>query len=123
LATNGRDAMPNGGVLSIETARIEVNAVNPRPVGTDLAPGSYVRLTVRDTGHGMDKETQRHLFEPFFTTKEVGKGTGLGLPSVYGGVQQNHGSIVVESEVGQGSTFSIYLPRLERPNLLESRQA
>ena len=123
LATNARDAMPSGGVLLIETARVEVSAVDQRLVGTNLAPGSYVRLTVKDTGQGMSKETKRHLFEPFFTTKEVGKGTGLGLPSVYGGVQQNHGSIVVESEIGQGSTFSIYLPRLDRPNLLESRHA
>ena len=123
LATNARDAMPTGGVLWIETARVEVTAMDKRLVGADMTPGSYVRLSVRDTGQGMNKETQRHLFEPFFTTKEVGKGTGLGLPSVYGGVQQNHGSIVVESEVGQGSTFSIYLPRLERPNLLESRHA
>ena len=123
LATNARDAMPTGGVLCIETARVEVTATDKRLVGADLTPGSYVRLSVKDTGQGMNKETQRHLFEPFFTTKEVGKGTGLGLPSVYGGVQQNHGSIVVESEVGQGSTFSIYLPRLERPNLLESRHA
>ena len=123
LATNARDAMPTGGVLWIETARVEVTAMDKRLGGAGMTPGSYVRLSVRDTGQGMNKETQRHLFEPFFTTKEVGKGTGLGLPSVYGGVQQNHGSIVVESEVGQGSTFSIYLPRLERPNLLESRHA
>jgi PAS domain S-box-containing protein len=123
LATNARDAMPTGGVLWIGTARVEVTAMDKRLGGAGMTPGSYVRLSVRDTGQGMNKETQRHLFEPFFTTKEVGKGTGLGLPSVYGGVQQNHGSIVVESEVGQGSTFSIYLPRLERPNLLESRHA
>jgi two-component system, cell cycle sensor histidine kinase and response regulator CckA len=121
LATNARDAMPNGGVLSISTARVEVTPMDQRPGGAGLAPGSYVRLAVKDTGQGMDKETQQHLFEPFFTTKQVGKGTGLGLPSVYGGVEQNHGSIVVESVVGQGSTFSIYLPRVERPNLLESR--
>jgi CheY-like chemotaxis protein len=82
-----------------------------------------VRLAVKDTGQGMDNETQQHLFEPFFTTKQIGKGTGLGLPSVYGGVQQNHGRIVVASEVGQGSTFSIYLPRLERPEQAETGSA
>jgi PAS domain S-box-containing protein len=123
LATNARDAMPNGGVLSISTSRVDVTALDQGPGGAGLVPGPYVRFAVKDTGQGMDKDTQQHLFEPFFTTKQIGKGTGLGLPSVYGCVQHNHGGIVVESEVGQGSTFSIYLPRVERPNMLESRKA
>jgi PAS domain S-box-containing protein len=121
LATNARDAMPNGGILTIETARVELSAMDQGLGGAGLTPGTYVRISVKDTGHGMDPETQQHLFEPFFTTKQIGKGTGLGLPSVYGGVQQNHGRIVVSSELGHGSTFAIYLPRLERPNLVEPR--
>jgi len=120
LATNARDAMPNGGVLSIETARVEVVA-DRQPWKQGPPAGSYVRLVVRDTGHGMDAETQQHLFEPFFTTKQNGMGTGLGLSSVYAGVQQNRGQIFVESELGKGTTFSIYLPRIESANSLESR--
>ena len=114
LATNARDAMPDGGRLMVETARIEVlpDRQSPYP---DLAQGSYVRLVVRDTGHGMDSNTQRHLFEPFFTTKTKGKGTGLGLSSVYGCVEQNRGRIFVSSEPGRGAAFSIYLPRIEPP--------
>src|SRR6266481_1260604 len=84
-------------------------------------PGSYVRIVVKDTGQGMDAETQRHLFEPFFTTKQGGKGTGLGLSSVYGGVEQNHGQVFVTSELGIGTTFSIFLPRIENPKSSESR--
>jgi PAS domain S-box-containing protein len=113
LATNARDAMPDGGVLTIESGRVDV------PEGGDehpeLTPGSYVRLVVCDTGHGMNAETKQRLFEPFYTTKAQGKGTGLGLASVYGGVEQNHGRIFVLSEIGQGSTFEIYLPRIEAP--------
>lgn len=106
LATNARDAMPNGGVLSIETSRIQVTT--PSELG--LPPGWYLRLIVCDSGHGMDAQTQQHLFEPFFTTKATGKGTGLGLSSVYGGVEQNRGRILVNSQVGKGTSFSIYLP-------------
>ena len=120
LATNARDAMPNGGVLSIQTARVEVVA-DRQPWKQGPPAGSYVRLVVRDTGYGMDAETQQHLFEPFFTTKQNSKGTGLGLLSVYGGVEQNRGQIFVESELGKGTTFSIYLPRIESANSLESR--
>jgi two-component system cell cycle sensor histidine kinase/response regulator CckA len=118
LATNARDAMPDGGVLTIEAARVEIGGGTVVP-HRDLTPGSYVRLTVRDIGSGMDMETQQRLFEPFFTTKPRGKGTGLGLSSVYGGVEQNGGWIFVDSELGRGSSFSIYFPRVERPDQLE----
>src|SRR5204863_5336476 len=97
---------------SIETSRVDIASYR-QSIHPDLPPGSYSRLLVRDTGDGMDAETQQHIFEPFFTTKQTGKGTGLGLSSVYGGVQQNHGKIFVSSEVGIGTVFSIYLPRLE----------
>ncbi len=107
LATNARDAMPAGGVLTIATSHVDVK---PAAQSGELPAGSYIRLTVADTGIGMDAATQQHLFEPFFTTKEKGKGTGLGLSSVYGGVQHNGGTIMVESKVGQGSSFSIFLP-------------
>jgi PAS domain S-box-containing protein len=109
LATNARDAMGKGGVLSISTACVQV-AKGVESSIIDLPDGKYVCLTVRDTGHGMDANTKQHLFEPFFTTKEKGKGTGLGLCSVYGGVQHNRGRIFVTSEVGKGTVFSIYLP-------------
>ena len=114
LATNARDAMPEGGTLLITTSQVEI-PVNRLPQQPELAPGSYVRLLVRDSGHGMDSETQQHLFEPFFTTKGQGKGTGLGMSSVYGSVEQNRGRIFVESKLGKGTTFSIYLPRHEEP--------
>ncbi|MCW5982047.1 MAG: response regulator [Bryobacteraceae bacterium] len=121
LATNARDAMPNGGVLSIETACVD--AVADRDARRAHVPlGAYVRLLVRDTGYGMDVETQQHIFEPFFTTKQTGKGTGLGLSSVYGAVEQNQGFISVESEIGSGTTFSIYLPRFERTQPSESQR-
>ena len=107
LVTNARDAMPKGGTLSIATNRVEIDTESQTH---DLSPGNYVCLTVTDTGHGMDSETLQHLFEPFFTTKEKGKGTSLGLSSVYGGVQHNGGQIFVSSELGHGSVFSIYIP-------------
>ena len=109
LATNARDAMSGGGVLSIATSRVDVGPENAHE-HPDVAHGNYVCLTVSDTGHGMDAKTLQHLFEPFFTTKEKGKGTGLGLSSVYGGVQHNGGSISVRSELGNGTVFSIYVP-------------
>ncbi len=109
LALNASQAMPDGGVLRIETSRIEI------PVDADSSsgspePGFYVCLAVADSGVGMDRETQGRIFEPFFTTKEVGAGTGLGLASVDGFVQQSGGSITATSEVGSGTTFQIFLP-------------
>jgi PAS domain S-box-containing protein len=113
LALNARDAMPTGGRLNIATATAALEA-HPAGVPPDLPAGTYVVLSVTDTGTGMDAEVRSQLFEPFFTTKAKGKGTGLGLATVYGVVKQSGGDILVETELGKGTTFRIYLPRVER---------
>jgi CheY-like chemotaxis protein len=111
LVVNARDAMPAGGHVTIATESIELTSSFSGLWG-GVTPGPYVRLSVTDTGVGMEAATKAQIFEPFFTTKEVGKGTGLGLSTVYGIIHQTGGAISVASEVGRGTTFSLYFPRV-----------
>ncbi|MBU2551647.1 MAG: response regulator [Proteobacteria bacterium] len=113
LGSNAADAMPDGGRLVIETQNITVGEEYAQN-HLGATPGGYVLLSVSDKGHGMDQETLAHIFDPFFTTKDIGKGTGLGLASVYGIVKGHGGYIMCYSEPGQGTTFKIYLPALEQ---------
>ena len=117
LAINARDAMPRGGAFTIETSTIDLTTAAPPAAaqGVAMRPGRYAVMSVSDTGHGMDRETLAHAFEPFFTTKGIGRGTGLGLATVYGIVKQSDGYVWAESAPGEGTTISVYLPETSEP--------
>src|SRR5260370_18739653 len=115
LAVNARDAMPNGGQLTLATATVDGDGSGETTVPAPLPAGRFVELIVSDTGLGMDAATQARIFEPFFTTKPVGEGTGLGLSTAYCIAQQHAGHVVVESAPGKGTTFKVYLPRVDQP--------
>jgi len=117
LALNARDAMPHGGTLTMETENVQITEPGEQ---VPVKPGSYVLLKVSDTGTGMDAETQRHIFEPFFSTKELGKGTGLGLASVYGVIKQSGGGVSFQSQLGHGTTFKVYLPEAHKAEASEA---
>jgi PAS domain S-box-containing protein len=115
LVVNARDAMPNGGKICIRTASVTLDE-SYRPENIFIKNGPYVMISVSDNGQGMDRETQARIFEPFFTTKEKGKGTGLGLSTVYGIIKQSGGYVFVQSEIGCGTVFTIYFPRVDEPS-------
>ena len=116
LVVNAREAMPNGGCLALETSAVSIEASEDHELVSDMpSPGEYVRISVTDNGTGMSDEVKQHLFEPFFTTKDEGRGSGLGLATSYGIVRQSGGHICVESELGQGTTVKIFLPKVPAP--------
>jgi PAS domain S-box-containing protein len=122
LVVNAKDAMPSGGKICIRTASVILDD-SYRPENTFIKHGPYVMISVSDTGQGMDRETQARIFEPFFTTKEKGKGTGLGLSTVYGIIKQSGGYVFVQSELGRGTVFTIYFPRVDEPSEADSAVA